>query len=271
MTADHESWDELLAGHALHALEQDDERRLEQHAVDCDTCQSQLADFEAVAADLGRALPPVPPPSGGKERLRAALASAERPTQAARTTAIASQRVSAGPAGPPPRRDRNRPGDGRARRVSRALVAGMAAITLLAAGAIGYGLHQRHVASDRASKLATAEQLLRGIATGQRTVVMQSSGDARGRVVQSDEHIWLVADGLAPNNPSSSVYVLWATTPQGEMSAVATFDVGKDGVAIVNRAALPDDAAAVPAFAVSHEEGRTAPARPSTPLLRSQA
>src|SRR5207245_1365558 len=85
-----------------------------------------------------------------------ALASSDRPPLASRAAApIASQRVPSGPVAPPPRRDRNRPGDGRARRFSRALVAGMAAVTLLAAAAIGYGLHQRHVASDRRARAGT--------------------------------------------------------------------------------------------------------------------
>ncbi len=147
----------------------------------------------------------------------------------------------------------------------------MTAVVLLAGAAVGYGIHQRQVASRRGSQLATAEQLLRGIASGDRTVAMQSQGAARGEVVQSDGHVWFVADGLAPNDQASSIYVLWATTPQGGMAAVATFDVHKNGFAMVNRVALPASAASEPAFAVSHESGRTAPPRPSTPLLRSQA
>jgi anti-sigma factor RsiW len=271
MTA-HEAWDELLAGQALHALDPADERRLEQHVVDCETCRAHLAEFEAVAADLGRALPPVPPPSDGKERLRAALATSAGPPPA--STPVAPQRAP-GSGGPPQRTDRRRPGSGRARRVSRGLLAAMTAAVVLAAGAIGYGVYQRHLASDRGSKLAAAEQVLRGIAGSRRTVVLQSAGTseaaARGQVVESDGHVWLVADGLAPNDRSSSTYVLWASTPQGEMAAVATFDVGKDGFAIVNKVALPSTAAGTPAFAVSHERGRTAPPRPSTPLLQSSA
>jgi hypothetical protein len=151
----------------------------------------------------------------------------------------------------------------------------MTAAVVLAAGAIGYGVHQRHLASDRGSRLAAAEQLLRGIAGSQRTVELQSASQseaaARGQVVESDGHVWLVAEGLAPNDRSSSTYVLWASTPQGEMAAVATFDVGKDGFAIVNKVALPPAAAGTPGFAVSHERGRAAPPRPSTPLLQSSA
>jgi hypothetical protein len=276
----HEAWDELLAGQALHALDPDEERRLEQHVVDCETCRESLAQFEAVAADLGRALPAVPPPAGGKERLRAALASS---AQAPRPSAAPQWRpASGGPpqrapgsGGPPQRTDRSRPGGGRTRRVSRGLVAAMTATVVLAAGAIGYGVHQRHLASDRGSRLAAAEQLLRGIAGGQRTIELQPAGRseaaARGQVVESDGHVWLVAEGLAPNDRSSSTYVLWASTPQGEMAAVATFDVGKDGFAIVNKVALPPTAAGTPGFAVSHERGRDAPPRPSTPLLQSSA
>jgi hypothetical protein len=145
---------------------------------------------------------------------------------------------------------------------------------VLLLGAVGYGLQQRHLANSRASRLATAEQALRGIAAGARPVALKpgpNGGDSRGLAVQSDGHVWVVADGLPANDRANSTYVLWASSPDGQMTPVTTFDVGKDQVVTLDRLPMPSGAAAVPDFAISHEQGRTAPPSPSTPLLTSQA
>src|SRR3954447_14343296 len=50
---DHDQWDELAAGYALHALEPDDEVRFDEHLRTCADCRATLAEHELVAAQLG--------------------------------------------------------------------------------------------------------------------------------------------------------------------------------------------------------------------------
>ena len=49
----HDQWEELAAGHALHALEPDEEQRFTEHLATCAECTATLADHELVAAQLG--------------------------------------------------------------------------------------------------------------------------------------------------------------------------------------------------------------------------
>ena len=58
----HQEWEEIAAGHALGALEPDDEQRFEAHLRTCAECRQVIADTEAVMAELAqqpsRWLPP---------------------------------------------------------------------------------------------------------------------------------------------------------------------------------------------------------------------
>lgn len=74
MTLEHERIQELLAGHALHGLSDEDareaERVLAEHVPDCQECRQLLEDFSAIAADLSLAEPAVAPPEVLLPRLR---------------------------------------------------------------------------------------------------------------------------------------------------------------------------------------------------------
>jgi anti-sigma-K factor RskA len=85
--------DELIAAHALHALDPDDERRVEAHVAECEACRAKLRELEAVSGALAYAAPPaVPPPE-----LRDRVLSAVRPV---------SSSAPAAPADAPPVRAR---------------------------------------------------------------------------------------------------------------------------------------------------------------------
>jgi anti-sigma-K factor RskA len=66
MTEDHERIEELLAGHAIGALEGEDraeaDRLLTDHVPTCITCRTALEESFMVSADLALAAPPVEPP-----------------------------------------------------------------------------------------------------------------------------------------------------------------------------------------------------------------
>jgi hypothetical protein len=74
MSLDHEGVQEVLAGFALHALDQDELRRagelMAAHLSGCDECRAALNAFEAVAGDLALAAPSRTPPKTLGLRLR---------------------------------------------------------------------------------------------------------------------------------------------------------------------------------------------------------
>ena len=51
--AGHDHWDELAAGHALHALEPAEVAEFERHREQCDRCRQSFAEMSSVAAQLG--------------------------------------------------------------------------------------------------------------------------------------------------------------------------------------------------------------------------
>ena len=74
MTEDHERIEELLAGHAVGALDGADraeaDRLLVEHVPTCETCLETLQPFLEVAGDLALAAPPADPPELVWRRLR---------------------------------------------------------------------------------------------------------------------------------------------------------------------------------------------------------
>src|SRR5262245_37618889 len=69
-TTTHDEFDELLALHAIGALDGDDVERLEAHlATGCAACTSELAEFERAGALLAWTAAPVSPPAALRERL----------------------------------------------------------------------------------------------------------------------------------------------------------------------------------------------------------
>jgi len=72
--ADHGRIDELLAGHALHALEGSDLREAEhilaEHVPTCDRCRETVDHFRAITADLALGSRPAMPPEVLLPRLR---------------------------------------------------------------------------------------------------------------------------------------------------------------------------------------------------------
>jgi len=61
--------DELIAAHALHALDADDERIVVEHLAGCERCREQLRELESVASTLAYAAPAAAPPPELRARL----------------------------------------------------------------------------------------------------------------------------------------------------------------------------------------------------------
>ncbi|MGZ4430504.1 MAG: zf-HC2 domain-containing protein, partial [Gaiellales bacterium] len=65
--------DELIPAHALHALDPDESRMVEDHLESCARCRRQLVEYEAVAGALAYAAPPTRPPAELRDRVMAAI------------------------------------------------------------------------------------------------------------------------------------------------------------------------------------------------------
>ncbi|MCV2491418.1 anti-sigma factor [Geodermatophilus sp. YIM 151500] len=80
---EHEPFDELAVGWALHALEPEDETRFARHLPDCRRCASTVAETTELMAAMATDLPPAEPSDELRTRLRAAVAGTDqvrRPT-----------------------------------------------------------------------------------------------------------------------------------------------------------------------------------------------
>src|SRR3954468_21696155 len=75
---DHETWDELAVGWALHALEPEDEAVFARHLPDCTRCARTVAETVEVMAALATDLPAAEPSEELRQRLRAAVEETEQ-------------------------------------------------------------------------------------------------------------------------------------------------------------------------------------------------
>ena len=285
----HERYEELAVGHALHALEPEDEMAAVGHLRVCDSCRRLAADTEEVSAALAALAPPVQPPAQLGERLRAAVAAEPRgvpagPSRVLRprgdggrataSRAAARERAATGgrPAdGRPPRAAGGR---GRWLRTAPWLVTAAAVAALAVVTGWGTSISSERDQLVRAADLQ--EQVLDGLADPAARVVRlvgQEDAGAAGAnaAVLLDEsgRAYVVAEGLEANEPDST-YVLWQVPEGGTPQAVGVFDVPADGgtgIAVAEVGAVTVDPEQLAALAVSREAGRVAPATPSTPLL----
>src|SRR4051812_23044323 len=75
---DHEVFDELAVGWALHALEPEDETVFARHLPDCPRCARTVVETEEVMAALATDLPPAEPSADLRARLRASVERTEQ-------------------------------------------------------------------------------------------------------------------------------------------------------------------------------------------------
>jgi hypothetical protein len=249
---DHNAWEELAAGHALNALEPADEQAFAEHLRGCDRCRRDLAALRGVTGELAYAAEPAEPPADLGRRIMAA-AAAERPAVFP---------------GTPPALDR--PAQRRARRVWQptfdlASLATAAAVVLVVALG-GWNLMLRADVEARRAALTRRDAALSCLASPDSARVELTSGNERhGAACVAGERAYVVAERLAPNDRSSSVYVLWWQDANATMHAVEKFDVEGTRTAVYE---LPIHVATsdVRGLAISLEPGRALPERPTRPV-----
>jgi anti-sigma-K factor RskA len=263
---DHEVFDELAVGYALHALEPEDELRFTAHLASCATCERSLAEHVDTLGQLAYDVPPAAPPPAVLDGIRAAVAA-----EGGRAT------TGSGPVPDLPSRGPADPDDelARARRrrepvpVQRSwLLAGAAAVVSLV---LGLGAWNAVLQTDRAEQIARGDRLEQAVEAleqpGARTVQLADfDGNIMAVVIAHGQQMSLVVDGLAPN-PDDTVYVLWGQNVSGEVRALSTFDVPAEGLDVLAGMPLQLSIDELDTLMVTHEHGRTPPAQTQEPVL----
>lgn len=260
----HSLYEELVAGYALSALEPADEQELLAHLPTCAMCQRDLALHRETLAHLAYAADDGAPPAGVWESIRAGVVDTSGPA------AFDDPGTEPGP---------SRVLDlqaARARRTPSPRVRRVAAWTSVAAalalvGTLGYSVV--HVQRERDQQGVLSAQLseaVRAVETGPaRTVPLsRDGGPVTAVAVLQADHLSLIIDGLVPNDPASSVYVLWGQTGAEPATALATFDVDDPDVDVLRDVAVMPAGEPVPQlFVITKEPGRTPPEVTSQPAL----
>jgi hypothetical protein len=238
----------------MHALEPDEEALMRAHQRGCARCQETVHTTQEVTAALGGSVRQYDPP----ERLRTRLMDAIEHTP---QSSVTEEPVSLEP------RRRDRPGEwGR-----KVLLVAAALVVVAGVGVAGVRLGQLN---DRvAQQDVRAGQLERALRIAAdpgatRAVLQDTSGEALAVLLSGDDDAAIVPKGLPSNDATRQIYVVWGiSTP--EPVALATFDVAAGG-SDVRLLEWSPDAHRHNGFGISLEEGRTAPARPSTVLASGQ-
>lgn len=257
-THDHARFDELAAGHALHALDTGDEREFLGHLPGCSRCQDALTDYLHVTAALAASWPEAEPARPG-DQLRGRIMEA---VSAPSAPGGAPPAFGGGPAGVAHLSGR------RNRRRLRAVIASAAAAMVLAAGGVAGA--ELAASPGRGPAQPTAGCVHAGKC---RQVVLTAAGSSAtaARVIVMNGAVWLMPSRLPPDNAARQIYVLWQITGGHIPMAVGSFDIRGHADRPIRIGALAVPYRTTWAFAVSLEHGRTIPATPSHPVALGQA
>lgn len=235
----HERWEELAAGHALDALEPDEEALFVVHLETCAHCRRGLDEHAFVAAQLG-----------GLAEDTEARPPAWRDIRAGIVTGGAPPDVSLDDR----RARRAMPARGTLRS-SRVLGAAAALIVLAGAAIAGWQLsHGSESAAEQAIKRCA-------VAPACTVVRLPSNGHEKAAVLVADGTARVVPTSL-PTPPSDRVYVLWQMPRDGRpvlVSELRSLEPGHEGPPIALTLPYADTAA----FALSIERADVVPSRPT--------
>jgi len=237
----HEAWLELVALHALGALEGEDRVRLDAHLAEgCETCREDLARALRVAENLLDAVPPVHPSPGARDRLIARVREDATPTASPHAA---------------PARTRRRPWLPLAAAAGLALAVGIGLYARTLRSAIdgerdlrqdlqGRLLAERRTREDLEARLAGMEQAMGTLtAPGTRAVTLAGLESAPGASARAfldppRRQILLFVYNLPPL-PEGRTYQLWVIVGKQPPVSAGTFDVRPDGSARFDARAIP--------------------------------
>jgi hypothetical protein len=288
---DHEVFDELAVGWALHALEPEDEALFAQHLPDCARCARTVAETHDVMAAMAQDLPPAEPSEQLRDRLRAAVEETEqvrRPAPESPAAAPAARFTPpVAPPSAPPLQQWTPSGPGRApgrrpltgmpspgvpvwrRRLPAALAAAaVAAIVAL----VTWNVSLEAARQQEQSTVAAENEMLHSLmAPGQATIapVNDPGGHQVATVVARQGQAQVVTWGLSENDAAGSTYVLWGMQ-DGTPVALGTFDVVSHDMDLRNVGSDRTGLAGYTAYGISLERGRKAPLAPSRIVAQGQ-
>jgi Anti-sigma-K factor rskA len=278
---EHEGFDELAVGWALHALEPEDEELFAAHLPTCPRCRRTVSETADVMGALACDLPPVEPPERLRERLRAAVEETEQLPRLAREDERPPPVPAALPDRPVPDRPvpvhRFKPPASGAHRAPfpvgavdprsswrRVLPNALVAAAVAAILALGTWNVVLSAARDEA-QAAAAEQaeLVDALLTpGQATIApLTADGATLATVVAREGQVQVVSQGLTPNDVRAQTYVVWGIGA-GAAAPLGTFDVTSPQPALRTLGSGVSGLDAFTGYAVSLEPGRSAPPEP---------
>jgi Anti-sigma-K factor rskA len=279
---DHETYDELAVGWALHALEPEDEALFTLHLPDCTRCARTVAETSEVMAALAADLPPAEPPQDLRERIRSAVEETEQVRSPALPPAPPVTPFDDGPArrpaaGPPAHRPaasatwrpRRVPTSAWRARMPHALVAAAAALV------VGLGVWNVVLSTSRQQAEETAAQQQHIVdsllAPGQATIAPLADRDGHrvATVVARHGQIQVVTSGLDVNNEASTTYVVWGMR-QAAPVPLGTFDVVRPRLDLRTVGSSRTGLDGFSGYAISLEPGRKAPAKPTRIVANGQ-
>ncbi len=269
---DHTPFEELAAGHALSALEPEEEQVFLQHLATCSACQSEVQQHAETTGLLALAADPVDPPPSVLEGIRAGMAAQRTAeVEADRRAAPPPPAAAAGPAEVTPIGAARARRSGRTPRAVSWLGAAAAAALLLSLGAWNLALRgERDDARQYGDRLAAAVGQI-AEPDSQSVRLSGEDGSVLAVAVVQDGEVSLVVDGLQPNASGTS-YVLWAQDRSGGVRPVGAFDVAQSQVDVVDDLPVEGGVESVTAYLVSNEPGDEPPATPGGPVVaRGQA
>ena len=257
---DHDAFDELAVGWALHALEPEDEAVFAVHLSGCARCAATVAETTEVMGAMARDLPVAEPSENLRTRLRAAVETAEQ---------VPGPAV---PESPPDRAPGRVPGravvpvgaDPRPR-WRRAVPASLVAAAV--AAIVGLGLWNIFLASSEErlrETVASQEEVLSAVLNPGRATIAPLLADGRtvATVVARDDGLQVVTDGLSVNQPETTSYVVWGMG-EGDPVALGTFDVSRSQIDVRSVGSSSTDLDGFPQYGISLEPGQEPPPSPS--------
>lgn len=248
---DHDDFDGLAVGWALHALEPAEEQAFAEHLATCDRCQQLVSESEEALGDLAYDVSMVEPPPQVLERIR-------HETGATDAMAGRSRRLeeSFAPVIPlAPRASRRPP------RWAMAAIA--AAVVLIAL--LGWNVVLQNRVDEAQRIAAQRERVIEQLGNSSTRAILTDGANRQvGYVIQRGPSLEIVAGGLAPNDRARTTYVLWAVQGSGEPpQAVGTFDVVRTSMDVRSVSGSPPAPDTFTGFAVTKEQGRKVPQQPS--------
>jgi anti-sigma-K factor RskA len=267
VSGDHEIFDELAVGWALHALEPEDETAFAAHLADCDRCARTVAETVEVMSALATGLPPAEPSADLEQRLRDAVQRTEQLPPEQRESRPAATGFPDYDDGGVPAAETPRPAW---RRALPALLAAVA-VTLI----VALGVWNVVLADSRTQAEATAEAQARILSAllepGRAVIAPVSDKDGRtlATVVARDTEIQVIAQGLRVNDRSDSTYVVWGVRSD-EPVALGVFDVVRTQMDLRTVGSTETGLDDFSGYAVSLEPGRVAPGVPTDVVAQGE-